>query len=229
MCEDALVAAAKQGQAEAFATLCQPYARRLIRNAHRITRNHEDAEDALQDAFLSAFIHIKNFDGRSSFPTWLTRNLIHSALITPRQKRNSPEKSKGLGGTEAKGLGWDVPDTSPNPEKACAQREKERLLREAIRDLRQTIRRVVEIQQLRELSMKETARMMGVSVTAAKGRLFHAKRALRKALRLRMNEHGGGIMMPTKRRSYAPGGSKQKILNPVLIAIDILDIAFSAA
>src|SRR6266853_6584243 len=59
---------------------------------------------------------------------------------------------------------------SPNPEKACAQREKERLLREAIRDLRQTIRRVVEIQQLRELSMKETARMMGVSVTAAKGR-----------------------------------------------------------
>ena len=55
MCEDALVAAAKQGQAEAFAALCQPYARRLIRNAHRITRNHEDAEDALQDAFLSAF------------------------------------------------------------------------------------------------------------------------------------------------------------------------------
>jgi RNA polymerase sigma-70 factor, ECF subfamily len=51
MCKDALVAAAKQGQAEAFATLCQPYARRLIQNAHRITRNHEDAEDALQDAF----------------------------------------------------------------------------------------------------------------------------------------------------------------------------------
>jgi len=54
-------------------------------------------------------------------------------------------------------------------EKACAQREKERLLREAIRDLRQTIRRVVEIQQLREFSMKETARMMGVSVTAGEG------------------------------------------------------------
>jgi len=68
----------------------------------------------------------------------------------------------------------DLPDPSRNPEKAGAQREKERLLREAIRDLRQTIRRVVEIQQLRELSMKETARMMGVSVTAAKGRLFHA-------------------------------------------------------
>ena len=228
MCEDALVTAAKQGQAEAFATLCQPYARRLIRNAHRITRNHGDAEDALQDAFLSAFIHIKNFDGRSSFSTWLTRIAINSALMTLRKKRSSRETSISFGESDAKGLGWDVPDPSPNPEKACAQREKERLLREAIRDLRQTIRRVVEIQQLRELSMKETARMLGVSVTAAKGRLFHAKRALRKALRLRMNEHGEGIMMPTKRRVYAPEGGKQKILNPVLVAADIRDIAFNA-
>src|SRR6266446_2492038 len=141
MCEDALVAAAKQGQAEAFATLCQPYARRLIRNAHRITRNHEDAEDALQDAFLSAFIHIKNFDGRSSFSTWLTRIAINSALMTLRKKRSSRETSIGFGESDAKGLRWDVPDPSPNPEKACAQREKERLLREAIRDLRQIIRR----------------------------------------------------------------------------------------
>ncbi len=105
MCEDALVAAAKQGQAEAFATLCQPYAQRLIRNAHRITRNHEDAEDALQDAFLSAFIHIQNFDGRSSFSTWLTRIAINSALMTLRKKRSSRETSIGFGESDAKGLG----------------------------------------------------------------------------------------------------------------------------
>ena len=189
MCEDALVAAAKQGQAEAFATLCQPYARRLIRNAHRITRNHEDAEDALQDAFLSAFIHIKNFDGRSSFSTWLTRIAINSALMTLRKKRSSRETSIGFGESDAKGLGWDVPDPSPNPEKACAQREKERLLREAICELRPTIRQAVEI-QLRELSMEETAGMIGVSLAAAKGRLFHGRRALRKAFRLRTNQHG---------------------------------------
>ncbi len=190
MCEQVLLAAAKQGQTEAFGALCEPLARKLVQSAQRITRNREDAEDALQDAFMSAFIHIKNFDGRSSFSTWLTRIAINSALMTLRKKRSSRETSIGFGESDAKGLGWDVPDPSPNPEKACAQREKERLLREAICDLRQTIRRVVEIQQLRELSMKETARMMGVSVTAAKGRLFHAKRALRKVLRRRMNEHG---------------------------------------
>ncbi len=70
MCEQVLLAAAKQGQTEAFGALCEPLARKLVQSAQRITRNREDAEDALQDAFMSAFIHIKNFDGRSSFSTW---------------------------------------------------------------------------------------------------------------------------------------------------------------
>jgi len=189
MCEDALVAAAKQGQAEAFATLCQPHARRLIRNAHRITRNHEDAEDALQDAFLSAFIHIKNFDGRSSFSTWLTRIAINSALMTLRKKRNSREIPIGSGELGANTVEWDVPDPFANPEKLYAQREKERLLRKAIRKLRPTIRQAVEF-QLRELSMEETAGMTGVSVAAAKGRLFHGRRALRVALTLKTSHRG---------------------------------------
>src|SRR5258708_3590979 len=147
--------------------------------------------------------------------------------MTLRQKHNSRETSIGFGESDAKGLGWDVPDPSPNPEKACAQREKERLLRKAICDLRQTIRRVVEIQQLRELSMKETARMMGVSVTAAKGRLFHAKRALRKALGKRMNAQGGEIRIQPKGRVSAPEGNKKKIQTRVLAATEFVDVESS--
>jgi RNA polymerase sigma-70 factor (ECF subfamily) len=190
MCEQALVAAAKQGQAEAFGALCEPLARKLIQSAHRITRNREDAEDAFQDALLSAFIHINNFDGRSSFSTWLTRIAINSALMTLRKKRRSREIPIGSGELGANGVRWDVPDPSANPEKLYAQREKERILREAIRELRPTIRQVVEIQQLQEISMKETAGMLGVSVTAAKARLFHGRRALRKAFRLRTDQQG---------------------------------------
>jgi len=190
MCEQALVAAAKQGQAEAFGALCEPHARKLIQSAHRITRNREDAEDAFQDALLSAFIHINNFDGRSSFSTWLTRIAINSALMTLRKKRRSREIPIGSGELGANGVRWDVPDPSANPEKLYAQREKERILREAIRELRPTIRQVVEIQQLQEISMKETAGMLGVSVTAAKARLFHGRRALRKAFRLRTDQQG---------------------------------------
>ena len=195
MCEQALVAAAKQGQVEALGALCQPLARKLIHSAQRITRNREDAEDAIQDAFLSAFIHIKNFDGRSSFSTWLTRIAMNSALMTLRKKRSSREIPIGCGELGANGVGWDVPDPSANPEALCAQLEKERTLREAICELRPTIRQVVEIQQLQEIPMKEAAKMIGVSVTAAKGRLFHGRRALRKAFGLRTNQHG-------RRRSY---------------------------
>jgi RNA polymerase sigma factor (sigma-70 family) len=189
MCEKALVAAAKQGQAEAFDALCQPLTRKLIQSVQRITKNREDAEDALQNAFLSAFIHIKDFDGRSSFATWLTRIAINSTLMTLRKKRSSreiPIVSSELG---ANGVGWDVPDPSANPERLYAQREKERILREAICELRPTIRHAVEF-QLRELSMEETAGMTGVSVTAAKGRLFHGRRALRAAFGLRTNRYG---------------------------------------
>ncbi len=189
MCEQVLLAAAKQGQTEAFGALCEPLARKLVQSAQRITRNREDAEDALQDAFMSAFIHIKNFDGRSTFSTWLTRIAINSALMTLRKKRSSREIPIGCGELGANGVGWDVPDPSANPEKLYAQREKQRILREAICELRPTIRQAVEI-QLRELSMEETAGMIGVSVAAAKGRLFHGRRALRKAFRLRTNRHG---------------------------------------
>jgi RNA polymerase sigma factor (sigma-70 family) len=189
MCEDALLAAAKQGQAEAFGALCQPFARKLIQSAQRITKNREDAEDALQNALLSAFIHIKNFDGRSSFSTWLTRIAINSALMTLRKKRRSREIPIASGDVGANEVGWDVPDPSANPEKLCAQREKERILKEAICELRPTIRQAVEF-QLREFSMEETAGMTGVSVAAAKGRLFHARRALRVALTVKTSHRG---------------------------------------
>ena len=106
MCEQALVAAAKQGQAEAFGALCQPLARKLIQSAQRITNNREDAEDALQNAFLSAFTHIKNFDRRFSFSTWLTRIAINSALMTLRKRRSSREIPIGFGESDASGVGW---------------------------------------------------------------------------------------------------------------------------
>jgi DNA-directed RNA polymerase specialized sigma24 family protein len=85
----------------------------------------------------------------------------------------------------ADGDGWDVPDPSPNPEQLYAQHENEKMLKESISELRPTIRQVVEIQQLQEIPMKEAATMIGVSVTAAKARLFHGRRALRKAFGLR--------------------------------------------
>jgi len=184
--ETRLVTAAKRGRAEAFEALCEPNAGRLFQTAYRMTGNREDAEDAIQDSMLRAFLHIKNFDGRSSFSTWLTRIAINSTLMLLRKKRNHRESSiDGLQDPEAAEFCMQVPDHAPDPEKLCLQREQEASLRRAVRALRPSIRRALVLQQLQELSLQETAKTMGISVSAAKARLFHAKATLRKSVTLK--------------------------------------------
>ena len=177
--EASLLATAKSGETAALDALYRAHAEKLFRTVHRITRNREDAEDAVQDSLLRAFLHLKSFDGRSTFSTWLTRIGINSALMILRKKRNSREISaRGPGVDETL---WEVPDSTPNPERWCAEREQGRILRDAISNLRPTIRRALELQVLEHRSIEETAAQIGISVTAAKARVFHAKAALRKS------------------------------------------------
>jgi RNA polymerase sigma-70 factor (ECF subfamily) len=179
-----LLAQARTGHSEAFDALCQPHQRRLLRNTYRITRNREDAEDALQDSFLRAFLHINKFDGRSAFSTWLTRIAINSALMIIRKRRSSRVTDMGIPGElGAEEVEWDVTDHAANPEQRYAQREIENILASEIRALRPTIRTAIEMQQMQEMSTREAAGRMGISVAAAKSRLFHGRAALRSAMR----------------------------------------------
>jgi RNA polymerase sigma factor (sigma-70 family) len=189
MSEAALVLAAKSGQQAAFEALCERSAQRLLRTTLRITRNREDAEDAVQDTFLRAFMHVKDFDGRSSFATWLTRIAINSAVMILRKKRPGREVSvDSFADKNETGATWEISDPSPGPETQCVEEEQRRLLWEAISGLRPSIRKVVEFQLSRDCAMKETAKTIGISLFAAKSRLFHAKAAIRKSMkRNRMN------------------------------------------
>jgi RNA polymerase sigma-70 factor, ECF subfamily len=192
-----LVAAAKSGHATAFDALCHPHTIRLFRRTYRITRNHEDAEDALQDSFLRAFVHLHEFDGRSSCSTCLTRVTINSALMILRKKRGSREIAMEVPEQlDTKGLEWEVADHAPNPEEECAQSEIGNILRAEIGDLRPTLRVVFETRHLQEFSLRETAGKVGISLSAAKARAFHGKSALRKALILGVNQHGRDGRLP---------------------------------
>jgi RNA polymerase sigma factor (sigma-70 family) len=184
--ETQLVTAAKRGRTTAFEALCEPNAGRLFQTAYRMTGNREDAEDAIQDSMLRAFVHIKDFDGRSSFSTWLTRIAINSTLMLLRKKRNPRALSMdGPHDPQAEELCLQVPDHAPDPEKLYMQKERETAVRRAISALRPSIRQALVLQQLQQLSLRETAEIMGISVSAAKARLFHAKAALRKSRTLR--------------------------------------------
>jgi len=182
-----LVRAAMNGHSGAFASLCERYRQQLLRAAHRITRSHEDAEDAVQDALMRGFIHLRDFNGRSAFGTWLTRIAINSALMILRKKRSGMEaatvSSDDIGSEE---VHFEIADHAPNPERRYAVLEESRMVRKAVKRLRPSLRRVVDIQQFQERTMRETADAMGISVAAAKARLFHAKAALRRSSMLKV-------------------------------------------
>ena len=184
--ETQLLKEAKRGQREAFAMLCEGLAPRLLKTALRITGNREDAEDALQDSLLNAFVHINNFQGNSAFSTWLTRIVMNSALMIRRKNRAVQKLSADdLGRSGEPVFELQIPDHSPNPEQRYIEHERKRILRRAIGKLRPRMRAVVEIAQLQEHPLRETAKILDISVAAAKGRFFHARAALRKSTALR--------------------------------------------
>jgi RNA polymerase sigma factor (sigma-70 family) len=177
-----LLSAAKRGDQAAFGELFQRHAKKIFLSTLRITRNREDAEDALQECFLSGLVHLKDFDGRSQLTTWLTRIAINAALMKLRRNRYSREVPMEFLDEEGKERPrFQFIDGSPNPEDSYVEQERIGLLRDALAMLRPRVRAAIEICQLQECSIKETARKLGISAAAAKGRLFHARVALRKA------------------------------------------------
>jgi Sigma-70 region 2 len=89
--DEILVAAAKLGDRPAFAELWARHSKKSLQIAYQITKNREDAEDVLQEAWTKAYVHLKSFDGKARFSTWLTRIAINTALMTLRRKRARPK------------------------------------------------------------------------------------------------------------------------------------------
>jgi len=152
----------------------------MFRVARRITRHREDAQDAVQESFLSAYVHLEKFDERARFSTWLTRIAINAALMKIRKNRVSRKV-----GVEDAVNAIPLSDSVPNPEETCARTEQKAALRDAIAKLRPTLRNVIELHDLQEYSLHETAETLGISVAAAKARLFHARAALRRTAELK--------------------------------------------
>ena len=113
--EEQLIAAAKTGSRAPFGELCERHAKRVFRVIYRITRNREDAEDAAQECFLNAFVHLKDFEGRSQFATWLTRIAINAALMKLRKSRGAREVPIDEPNPSSKPvarINWDIPSKS---------------------------------------------------------------------------------------------------------------------
>jgi RNA polymerase sigma-70 factor (ECF subfamily) len=185
--EPALIAAAKAGDARAFEELVSRYERKIFRLALNITRNTEDAEDAMQEAFLKSYAHLQEFQGDSRFYTWLVRIAVNEALMRLRKRRPNQVSLDEPVETDDDLMPREVQDWGPSPEKQYAQIELRDILSEAAEKLHPAFGVVFFLRDLEELSTEETAEALGISISAVKSRLLRARLKLRE----RLNRHFG--------------------------------------
>jgi RNA polymerase sigma-70 factor (ECF subfamily) len=182
--DEHLVAAAQAGDPIAFTELRNRHWLRTRRLLYRITRNWDDADDALQDCFLKVFTHLNGFGNRCSFGTWLTSIAINSGLTILRKRRVHREIPIDRSDDDLNCRStWELRDHREDPEAYCARREREELLRRAILRLSPDHRMLLELQEAREYSMKELSECLGITMPAVKSRLLRARKALRTSLR----------------------------------------------
>ena len=188
--EHLLVAAAKSGDMAAFEELVSRYERKIFRLTMNITGNREDAEDAMQDAFLKSFSHLKDFQGDSRFYTWLVRIAANEALMRLRKRRsNQFSLDEPIAGDEDL-MPRELQDWGPGPEQRFAQTEMREILSGVIEQLEPEYRMVFVLRDIEELSTEDTASALGLSVPAVKSRLLRARLKLREKLN-RYFQQGG--------------------------------------
>jgi RNA polymerase sigma-70 factor (ECF subfamily) len=177
-----LVAATKRGDTQAFEELVLRHRQRVLAVAQRITLNREDAEDVAQESFHKAFLHLDAFQERAQFSTWLTRIAMNEAFMLLRRRRGVFEVLPENPDDGMKSSSEAFVDQSPNPEESCSQHERMQLLTEAINRLGPTIRTTILLRDIEEQSVKDTAQILGTSITAVKARVFQGRRKLRRNL-----------------------------------------------
>jgi len=177
--DEKLVAGVRAGSGDAFQEVQRLYSHRLYKQILSITRNREDAEDALQDTFLRAFVAIDSFEGRSQFSSWLTRIAINSALMTVRRRRTRGEVSfQQTSESGEENVSFDIRDTAMNPEEICDLKQRCNDMFDAIDRLDPKSRTALGIWVTEECSMMEIAHTLDVSVATVKSRLHRARKRL---------------------------------------------------
>jgi RNA polymerase sigma-70 factor, ECF subfamily len=202
--EESLLARARAGDTAAFASLVMPHRDSILRLTQRILRNREDAEDAVQTAFLDALRHLDSFQGRSRFSSWLSRIAMNAAFMKLRTSRRKNEASLDEMVERETAARFEVVEGRPNPEQECSLKEARLLLAKAIDRLGPLYREVLHMFHVQELPAKEAARILGVPVGTVKARLHRA--------RSRLSRHLQSMLLRQRRPGICP---KNKVLTKV--------------
>jgi len=181
--EGDLVARARLHDPKAIRAITTQHNRRLYRIARSILRSDDEAEDAVQAAYLRAFAALDDFRHQSSLGTWLTRIVMNEALGRLRSRRPTlsydDAKAATTGGQV---IAFPLVAAGADPERAMAQRQIQTVVERAIDELPDPFRTVLIARVIEEMSVEETAELLGLKAETVKTRLHRARRLLRQAL-----------------------------------------------
>ncbi|MCS6773014.1 MAG: sigma-70 family RNA polymerase sigma factor [Thermoflexales bacterium] len=239
--EQAFIARLKAGDEAACAACIEAHSPMLYRLALRLTGDPAEAEDVLQDTFLSAFRNLHTFDGRSALGTWLYR-IAHNAALMRLRKRRLLASLDDLESDDALPLISDA----KAPDELIAEQETAEALTTAIMALPQSLREVFVLREVEERSTAETARLLQISEGAVKTRLHRARQALRRLLtdqprRAALSQRTSSLactealrfLESAERRGHTVSASLKQALRDAIAACDrcrlLLDPAHRAA
>jgi len=207
--DEEVVGRIREGEIDLFEVLMRRYNQRLYRVARSVLRDDAESEDVVQDAWVRAFTHLDQFEGRSRFSTWLTRIALYETWARARRRRrfesldgdsNEKKMMKTLG--------------APDPEEDASNREIASILESAIEALPESYRSVYVLRELESLSTEETAECLDLTGQTVKTRLHRARSLLRRNL--------GERVGPTTARAYAFDGARcDRIVESVLTRIGV--------
>jgi RNA polymerase sigma-70 factor (ECF subfamily) len=164
-----------------FDEIYERYRGEIFRVARRITRNRQDAEDVVQECFLNAFVHLESFSGKSQISSWLSRIAINAALMKIRRRRRLEFSLEDFAETTARARLIEFESRRSAPDDQCFQRESTQIVLEALAELSPKLSSVVTLRYFRELSTRECAQILGISLSNAKSRVLRARLSLRSA------------------------------------------------
>ena len=180
---DNLLAAAKAGDAAAFDRLLAAQRSRAMAAALRILHNPDDAEDAVQDAFIKIWRALPTFEGRSSFSTWVHRVVTNASLDLMRKSAARAETVERVEQKDDAAVTAIEPTNSVTPESELGDREIEKLVRLAVAALPEAHRQAVVLREFEDCSYQEMAEIIECPIGTVMSRLHHARNKLAADLR----------------------------------------------
>ncbi|HEY3350462.1 MAG TPA: RNA polymerase sigma factor [Thermoanaerobaculia bacterium] len=196
--DETVIRRVKQGEIALFEIVMRRYNQRLYRIIRSILGTDSDVEDVIQETYLKAYGHLAQFEGRSSFATWLTKIAVYEAVARARKGRRFQPLEVTVGDDESRVA--ELRSALPDPEQNASRHEIRRLIEEAVDHLPDIFREVFVMREIEQMSQAETAECLGLKEETVKTRLHRARRQIETHLLTRAGE---GI-----RTAYSFGDSR---------------------